>query len=129
MSIDKLNKIHVSGEAELKLRMMKGRTGLTPNLLCRLGLGLSLRKAGTPDPGSYPTDGIEFNRYTLMGHYDLLFVSLVKERCLKDGLDPEADWSEQLRAHVNRGVGMLASRLKTLGDLVELLPSEPAEAS
>lgn len=45
-----LNRIYVSDEVDKRLRLLKSRTGLTPNLLCRLGFSISLNEAGVPDP-------------------------------------------------------------------------------
>ena len=85
----KLNKIKLCLEASNRLRNLKGRTGLTPNILCRIGFCLSLRENGLPNADVYPEDGQEFNRYTLTGEWDSLFVALLKQRCFNDGLDTE----------------------------------------
>lgn len=119
----KLNRIYVSEDSRNMLRILKGRTGLLPNVLCRLGLALSLMEPGIPKPEDYSTDGSEFNRYTLMGEWDTLIVTLLKERCAADGLRLNNDsLVKQFRAHLNRGVGLLYGRVKGLSDLVGLLP-------
>ncbi len=117
-----LNRIYVGKEVDLRLRNLKARTGLTPNLLCRLGFCLSLAEPGIPDPQLY-TDGQarEFNRYTLTGQWDLFFFSLLRERLIRDGLDPEADLESQFKAHLSRGVLMLYQRVKNLEDLADLV--------
>ena len=63
-----LNKIKISNDATQKLRTLKIRTGLTPNILCRLGFCLSLNEPGIPRLTNFQEDGMEFNRYTLTGH-------------------------------------------------------------
>ena len=119
----KLNRIHVSEDSRNKLRILKGRTGLLPNVLCRLGLSLSLMEPGIPKPEDYTTDGSEFNRYTLMGEWDPLIVVLLKERCAADGLPLDNDsLVKQFLAHLNRGVELLYARVRGLSDLVGLLP-------
>ena len=121
----KLNRIYVSEDSRHKLSILKGRTGLLPNVLCRLGLSLSLTEPGEPNPADYPTDGSEFNRYTLMGEWDSLIVALLKERCAADRLELDDDsLIKQFRAHLNRGVGLLYGRVRGLNDLVELLPKK-----
>ena len=121
----KLNRIYISEDSRSKLSILKGRTGLLPNVLCRLGLSLSLIESGIPKPDDYPTDGSEFNRYTLMGEWDALIVALLKERCAADGLELDDDsLANQFRGHLNRGVGLLYGRVKGLSDLVGLLPKE-----
>ena len=127
MRIDRIIKILLSADNTQKIRTLKGRTGLTPNILCRFALTLSLRDPGVPDPSSYSNDGMEFNRYTLFGSYEVLLLALVRQRCLQDGLDPDIELAEQLRAHINRGVGILYPRLRTLADLGEIVTQVHAE--
>lgn len=116
-----LNRLRVCEEADLRLRILKARTGLTPNILCRLGFCLSLNDPTPPDPNLYPEDGPrEINRYTLTGQWDSLFVALLKERCERDGLG-EAEWEAQFRAHVNRGVLQLYKQVHSLEDLARLV--------
>ena len=117
-----LNRIYVSEEIDLRLRNLKARTGLTPNLLCRLGFCLSLAEPGVPDPQLY-ADGQarEFNRYTLTGQWDLFFFSLLRERLLQDDLDPEMELEPQFKAHISRGVLLLYQRLKNLEDLSDMV--------
>jgi DNA sulfur modification protein DndE len=101
---------------------MKARTGLTPNLLCRLGFCLSLTEPGIPDPQLYADGQVrEFNRYTLTGQWDVFFFTLLRERLVRDGLDPETEVESQFKAHLSRGVMLLSQRLKTLADLAGLI--------
>ncbi len=119
-----LNRLRVCEEADLRLRILKARTGLTPNILCRLGFCLSLQDPTPPDPTQYPEDGPrEINRWTLTGQWDSLFVALLKERCAQDGFG-EADYDAQFRAHVNRGVLALYKQVHGLEDLARLIPSK-----
>ena len=118
-----LNRIRVSADSRHKLSILKGRTGLLPNVLCRLGLSLSLMEPGIPKQEDYDTDGSEFNRYTLMGEWDPLIIALLKERCETDSLSlNNKGLVEQFRAHLNRGVALLYGRVKRFSDLVGLLP-------
>jgi DNA sulfur modification protein DndE len=109
--------------------MLKGRTGLTPNILCRLGFCLSLGEPGVPNPDLYDEEGQEYNRYTLTGEWDALFIALLKERLVEDGLNPTLDLLPQFRAHLNSGVLSLFNRIKTksLTDFYELIPNSAPE--
>ena len=118
------NRIRISRGATVRLQQLKGKTGLTPNILSRLAVCYSLNEPRTPDPSEYDEDGQEFNRYTLTGEWDGFFIALLKERCIHDGLDPDKDLLPQFRAHLNRGVFSIFARIKGLGDLQSLLPSE-----
>jgi DNA sulfur modification protein DndE len=117
------NRIRISEEATKRLRILKARTGLTPNYLSRIAFCYSLNDPRVPDPSKYKDDGQEFNRYTLTGEYDGLFMAILKERLIDDGLDPEKDLLPQFKAHINRGVLAIYSRVKSIGDLENLLPS------
>ncbi len=117
-----LNRIYVNAEVDLRLNSLKVRTGLTPNLLCRLGFCLSLAEPGIPDLELYSdSQGREFNRYTLTGQWDLFFFSLLRERLAQDGMDLKADLESQFKAHLSRGVLLLYQRLKNLGELADLV--------
>ncbi len=117
-------RIKVSKETSTKLNTLKTRTGLTPNILSRIAFCISLGESGAPDPLSFDEEGQEFNRYTLTGELDLFFVALLKERLVKDGLNPEIDLLPQFRAHINRGVSSLYTRVRNLPDLHDLIPRE-----
>ena len=112
-------------EADNWLRVLKSRTGVTPNILCRIGFVLSLDEPGIPNPDTYPEDsGREINRYTLLGEYDTVYVALLRQRVTDDRSagahdeNGEHDLDVQFRAHMNRGVMLLAARVKSLPDLL-----------
>ena len=121
ITTERIVKLFLSADNTQKVRTLKGRTGLTPNVLCRFALALSLRDPGVPDPTAFPNDGMEFNRYTLLGVHEVLILALLRQRCIQDGLDPDKELPEQLRAHINRGVRILYPRLRTLIDLGEMV--------
>jgi DNA sulfur modification protein DndE len=74
-----------------------------------------------PPPDDYPEEEREFNRYTLLGEYDPLFVALLKQRCQQDGLDLSR-LADYFRAHMNRGILLLQRRVKSIDDIAELVP-------
>ncbi len=128
----KLNRLRISQQVSGRLSILKARTGLTPNILCRIGFCLSLNDPTNPDPRDYSDDTEkEINRHTLTGQWDPLFVALIKERCHRDGLSLSNEaLAEQFRAHVNRGVLLLYKRTRSLNDLAQLMPRDIcAEAS
>ena len=111
-------------EADNWLRVLRSRTGVTPNILCRIGFALSLDEPGLPNPHSYSEDSArEINRYTLLGEYDVIYVALLRQRMSDDANTGRADNEDynidaQFRAHMNRGVMLLAARIKSLPDLL-----------
>ncbi len=122
----KLSRLRISEEVSSKLSMLKGRTGLTPNILCRIGFCLSLNDPTVPSFDDYPSDTEkEIDRHTLTGPWDRLFVALIKERCYQDKLPLDNETlAEQFRAHVNRGVLLLFKRVRSLSDLAQLMPRD-----
>lgn len=115
-----LPRIPFTVEADNRLRMLKSRTGITPNILCRIGFCLSLEEPSIPAilPDDY-TQGREINRYTLLGKDDLIYVSLLAARLHKDEV-PLAEINNMFLAHINRGIEVLAARVKAISDLGSL---------
>ena len=122
MANPKWNRLRLSDEFTYRLRNLKGRTGLTPNLICRIGFCLSLAEPRIPDPARYDENGQEFNRSTLLGDWDDLYEALLRERLATDQLDLRAHFLPQLRAHMNRGAGMACDRIRGLSDVLALVP-------
>ena len=117
----RVKRLRFSRESDTWLRVLKTRTGITPNLLCRLGFCLSLEEPDVPQPEQYLEDSErEINRYTLLGEFDLLFTALLRQRLKRDDLQPD-EIDEHFRAHMNRGVMLLSRRVRSLSDLTKLL--------
>lgn len=123
----KLTKLRLTKDSSNRLKYLSGKTGLTPNLLCRLGFCLSLNETSLPNPVDYPEEDREFNRYTLLGEYDALFVALLRQRCHQQKVAP-AELPDYFRAHINRGITLLQRRLKGLVDVVSLPPETHSTA-
>lgn len=120
----KYNRLRISQEASSKMSMLKARTGLTPNILCRIAFCLSLNDPGAPNPDDYPSDSEkEIDRHTLTGAWDMLFVALARERCYRDGFE-QNEVESQFRAHIHRGVDLLFKQVRTLSDLAQLMPDD-----
>lgn len=120
----RFNKLRISADATSRLRSLRQRTGLTPNLLCRAGLMLSLEE-GPVGGGARPDeDGQEFNAYTLTGEYHGLYAALlrfVEEEKSADGVRLDNDeLVARLRMHIHRGVATLAVRAKSPADFARL---------
>ncbi len=116
-------KIVLDEGAHQLLKTLKFRTGLTHQYSCRLAFCLSLTEPGHVDPTAYDEKGPEFNRYTLTGEYDDLFVAYLREwlaDCQDGGEHEEAQW---FRAHVNRGLEILPRRVRRLEDVADLIPT------
>lgn len=112
-----LQRIPFTADADNRLRQLKTRTGITPNILCRIGFCISLDEPGVPAEISEQEEiGREINRYTLLGKYDMLFVALLKT-WLKKYEIKQAELEKMFIAHMNRGAEIIASRIKEVGDI------------
>ena len=124
----KLTKVRLTKDASNRLRFLAGRTGLTPNLLCRMGFCLSLEEPKSPNPDEFAEEEREFNRYTLLGEYDVLYVALLRQRLHQDGLEPDR-LEDHFRAHLNRGISLLQQCVRSVADLATLVPAARAMKS
>jgi DNA sulfur modification protein DndE len=120
----KFNRITIGSEATNRLKMLKANTGMTPNYLCRIGFCYSLNEPRPPNPEEYDTDGQTFNRYTLLGEHDALYIALLKERLIQEGKDPEEDLYDEFVAHLNRGVVRVSGNVSDLTDFHDIVPGE-----
>ncbi len=113
-------------EASDGLARLKRKTGLTPNILARFGFSMSIEDPSVPNPADYPPDSNrEIDWKVLVGDYGQLFIALTKERCLMDGIEiRDENLMLQFKTHINRGALLLSKRVRTLDDLVHLLPNK-----
>jgi DNA sulfur modification protein DndE len=118
------SKLKTSADAASKLRSLRQRTGLTPNLICRIGIVISLEEGPVGEMGAPDEEGLEFNAYTLVGEYGALFSALIRwveEEALTAPLT-NSDILSRMRAHLHRGIGTLSVRAKTPADILGLVP-------
>jgi len=118
------NRITIGNKATNRLQMLQADTGMTPNYLCRIGFCYSLNEPRPPNPEEYDNDGQTFNRYTLLGEHDALYMALLKERLIQENKDPETDLYDEFVAHLNRGVIRVFGNVDNLTDFQDLVPGE-----
>ncbi|MGD9890822.1 MAG: DNA sulfur modification protein DndE [Geminicoccaceae bacterium] len=121
------SKLRISADATSKLRALRQRTGLRPNLLCRIALMSSLEDGPLGDLWVPDEQGLEFNAYTLTGEYGALFAALL--RWVEEGPAPDVPLDDEtllrrLRGHLHRGVGTLSVRAKSVADVLRLVPTD-----
>lgn len=120
----KFNRIKMSFRSQTLLGYLKGKTGLTPNITSRFAICLSLKDPSAPNPEEFDEKGSEIHPQVLFGEYENLFYALLIQRLKDDNLDPELYLNKMLRAHFNRGVISLYSRVKDISDFNELVKQE-----
>lgn len=106
-------RLRTSKQAEEILRRLKNQFGLTPNILCRYAVSLSLQ-SDRPLNFDMDSNGIEFQRSTLTGDEDLLIRELIKS--YHNTFITDDDYmSKYLKAHIERGLIELETSVKLCG--------------
>ena len=123
-----INKFRVSSEAATRLRVLRQRSALTPNLLCRMAMAVSFELGPIGPVARNGEEGQEFNSYTLFGVDQPVYTSLLRmvEDVGGESPEDEADLAARLRAHIDRGISQLWVRVKTPSDAARLLAGEMA---
>ena len=105
-----VDRVRLSKAAKDQLVTLARRTKIEHrNVLCRWALCVSLAESAPPrDIDISAQDGLEIDWRTFTGGEDLLYATLVRERCLADELGLESEIvARQLRLHVHRGLSYL----------------------
>ncbi len=118
--------IRLSQQAKDQLIKLKRVTGIEHwNVLCRWALCVSLSEQSMPPAAKIPADSnVEMSWKVFGGRYADLYMALLKERCVRDGLGTDVDvLAQQFRLHLHRGISYLAGNkeLRKIEDLVGLL--------
>lgn len=117
--------IRLSQQAKDQLVKLKRVTGIEHwNVLCRWALCLSFAEQSVPPLSKIPADSnVEMSWKVFGGRYADLYMVLLKERCIRDGLGVDAETlTLQFRLHLHRGISYLAGnrKLRNISDLVAL---------
>src|SRR5687767_5536352 len=107
-----LDRIRFSQQARDQLIKIKRLTGLQHwNTICRWAFCASLAEKTVPSSTAITLDSsLEIEWTTFAGEHVEIYLALLKQRCVNDGLDVDTKTlSHQLRLHIHRGIGRLAS--------------------
>lgn len=120
--------IKLSQQAREQLIKLKRVTGIKHwNTLCRWAFCTSLAEPTPPSVIKIPADSsVEMDWKTFGGEHASLYMALLKQRCLHDGLPITDDMlAIQFRLHLHRGIGYLYAdrKLKEIDDLFRRIPS------
>lgn len=102
------------------LKDLQAKTNLTPNVLARLAIGLSLRDSTVPTQPPSNSLGLEFNRPTLTGEHEILYKVLMCQHAKKN-LSDEEFFPHHVRMHLERGVHMLNDEYQFAGNFEKLI--------
>jgi DNA sulfur modification protein DndE len=120
-----IDHIRLSQQAKDQLIKLKRVSGIEHwNILCRWALCVSLAENSVPPRAKIPADSnVEMSWRVFGGRYADLYLALLKERCLRDKLDTDAETlGQQFRLHLHRGISYLAAnkRIRKIDDLIGL---------
>jgi DNA sulfur modification protein DndE len=120
-----IKQVRLSSQGKDQLIRLKSKTGISQwNILCRWAFCTSLREETVPTPVEIPADSnVEMTWHVFGGEFQEIYLALLKERCILDGVDIDDDQAvnRQFRLHLHRGLGYLAtpSRIRCVADIVE----------
>jgi DNA sulfur modification protein DndE len=108
------NRLRISKQAGEALKLLKSRTKVTPNLLCRIALAVSLEDGADGGQQNTDLDGNEFNLATLFGETAQAYDCLIRQ--LHGHLEGRA-LNLVIASHIDSGL----ERLKKSRSLLDLL--------
>lgn len=108
-------RMHISQAATDKLRILKGRTGLTPNIVCRIALVRSLKEGPRAGKKKVDQNGSEFIGTTLFGEHANVFEALLVQ--VHGPLDLKT-MGQVIASHIDDGLASLM-KAKTISELVD----------
>lgn len=114
--------IRLSQQAKDQLVKLKRVTGIEHwNVLCRWAVCVSFAEQSVPPSSKISADSnVEMSWKVFGGRYADLYLALLKERCVRDGLGTDSDvLAHQFRLHLHRGISYLAGdrNLKSISNL------------
>jgi len=102
------------------LKYLHNVTGLTPNILIRIAISLSLLDPKEPENVHPESNGLEFNRNTLTGEHDYFYKALIRQHAKRE--IPEEEYFPRIfNNHLTRGVELLEQEYKHAGNFNKLL--------
>lgn len=127
-----LETVRVSERGKQQLIALKRRTGIEHwNVLCRWAFCLSLAEETIPPyEDIVANSSIEMTWKTFGGRHEVLYRSLLKSRCYKDGYGVEPETLERcFKLHLHRGISYLYGNkdIHSVVDLILLLKSRSGQ--
>lgn len=115
-------KLRTSKRTQNIFETIQRREALAPYVLAKLALSLSLREEKVLSVVDFDSDtnGLELNRQTITGEYDVLYKSLI---CINEDekLTDEEYFPKFIKAHLDRGAVLLEAEFKYGGKFIEHL--------
>lgn len=98
-----------------RLKQLQSATNITPNILARLAVSLSLKEKSPVSKESLDTNGVEINRHTLTGEYDEIYKALIAQNEQRPISDDEY-FPTLFNYHLERGIRLLSNEYQYAGN-------------
>ncbi len=109
-------RLKTSAKCQRILTDLHSRTNITPNILCRYAISLSVLQDTPVDIHKVKdTTGQEFNRQILTGRYDSIFKAIITQDINRELTDEEY-FPTYIKAHIERGVELLKNNYDLTGN-------------
>ena len=79
----KFSRVKISSKSVRVLSMLKIKTGLTPNILARFAICMSLKDRSIPNPDEFNQEGSELTPNVLFGEHEQIYHALMINRLKK----------------------------------------------
>ena len=110
-------RIRTSEWSAARLQYLKGKTGLTPNILSRIAFLLSLRELKLMRKEVNDLSGQEFNASTLFGEHQKVYELLLAKYL--DQTEDDRDHAVVIAMHIDNGLHKM-QHIRNLQDVVSL---------
>lgn len=109
-------RLKTSAKCQRTLTELHSKTNITPNILCRYAISLSVLQDTPVDLDKVKdSTGQEFNRQILTGRYDSIFKAIIIQNA-KKSLTDEEYFPTYIKAHIERGVELLKNNYDLTGN-------------
>lgn len=99
---------------------LERRTNLKPFILSKLAIALSINYSSNIDEYESDNNGMELNRQTITGQYDILYKCLIEQQCGRH-LPDEEYFPKYTKKHLDRGAELLEQEFKFTGNYEKFL--------
>jgi DNA sulfur modification protein DndE len=103
--------LRTSKFVEMTIMDLYSATKITPNILARIAVSLSISRDPSQPYESSDRSGKEFNRDTLTGEYDYIYKALIAQHAGREITDEEY-FPSLFNAHLERGIKLLSNEYK-----------------
>jgi DNA sulfur modification protein DndE len=103
-----------------RLKQLQSATNLTPNILARLAVSLSIKETTSLSKMTPDSNGLEFNRHTLTGEFDSIYKALIAQKENREITDEEY-FPTLFNLHLERGIRLLTNEYQYAGNFEKFI--------